>query len=129
MELAQESDGALADDRPETWSGSSEALEGHIALDEQVITSVGALARISSAFFDRCEIVLTDRQVIILKPSWPWGLRFDRGFARSDASVKRYKSRVDGSQLLVIAVGDEDLCFYISRKARDGGFEIVDALQ
>lgn len=119
----------MLEERPDTWSGSSEALEGHLAPDEQVLTSIGALARISAAFFDRCEIVLTDRQVIVLKPSWPWGFRYDRSFARADASVKRYKARVDGSQLLVIAVGDEDLCFYVPRKAREGGLDIVEALQ
>jgi len=125
-----ESADAIEEMQPETWSEADEALDGQLAPGEVVLMSVGALIRTSLQFFDRCEVVLTDRQVILLKPSWPWGYRYDSGHLRTDCKVKKYKQRVDGSQLLVVDAGEgQDLCFYVPRRSRDGGVAILEALK
>ncbi len=115
--------------QPETWSPAEEALQGHLEDGEAVLISVGAMLRVALQFFDRCELVLTDRRLIVLKPSWPWGFKFERDFARSACSVRRHKKRVDGSQLLVVHVDGDDICFYVPRRSRDGGVTILEALR
>jgi hypothetical protein len=127
QELVRESEDL--DLRPETWSRADEALDGHLDPDESVLTSIGALVRVALQFFDRCELVLTDRQLVVLKPQWPWGYRFERGMPRSMCAVVRHKQRIDGSQLLVVRFLDEDMCFYIPRRSRDGGVAILEALR
>ncbi len=115
--------------QPETWSPAEEALQGHLEEGEAVMVSVGAMLRVALQFFDRCELVLTDRRLIVLKPSWPWGFKFEQEFHRSACSVRRHRQRLDGSQLLVVHADDEDICFYIPRRARDGGVAILEALR
>ena len=113
----------------ETWSRAEEALEGHLASGEKILLTVGVLQRMALQFFDRCELVLTDRSLIVLKPSWPWGYRFERSLARAECSVFKHKQRVDGSALLVIRCGGEDLGFFVPRRSRDAGIAILEALR
>lgn len=114
---------------PETWSESADALEGYLEPGEQIRVSVSALVRVGFQFFDRCELVLTDRQLIVLKPSWPWGFRYEQGMLRSECLVSKYKERVDGSQLLVVSTDDGDVCFFVPRRSKDGGVAILEALR
>lgn len=113
----------------ETWRRAEEALDGHLATGEKVLLTVGVLERVALQFFDRCELVLTDRSLIVLKPSWPWGYRFERSLARAECSIFRHKQRFDGSALLVIRCGGEDLGFFVPRRSRDAGIAILEALR
>lgn len=113
----------------ETWRRAGEALMGHLEDGEQVLAAAGVLERVALQFFDRCELVLTDRSVVILKPSWPWGYRFERSMPRSECTVSREKQRFDGSFLIVIRYGDEDLAFFVPRRSRDEGLGILEELR
>ena len=73
--------------------------------------------------------VLTDRRLIVLKPSWPWGFRFEADYPREACRITKVKPRVDGSTLVVIGHAGEDLCFYVPRRSRDGGIAIMEALR
>ena len=125
MELAETTPDVRSDD----WSETLEALDGHLQEGEQLESTAGTLQRVALQFFDRCQLVLTDRRLIVLKPSWPWGFRFEADYPREACRITKVKPRVDGSTLVVIGHAGEDLCFYVPRRSRDGGIAIMEALR
>lgn len=100
-------------------AAASAELEDILGEGEHVLVMADGLVRESGVAFDKCRVVLTPARLIVLKSGWPWGYKVDRSIVRADCILKNKKKRLDGSQLVVIAHPDGDLCLYFGRGEAD----------
>ena len=113
---------------PEAHSSLDKAITEALEPGEQVIAFAEALVKVVMQLFNRCAIVLTDRRVILMAPSWPRGYKAEGSFPRSSCVILKTKQRFDGSTLLIIGHGAGVTCLYLSRPWQAQANVIVNAL-
>ncbi len=106
------------------------ALADELEPGERVVVAADALLRVALQLFHRCGVALTDRRLILLKPSWPWGYKLDRAMSLEGCFLVNEKDRFDGSRLMVLKHRDVDgiIGLYFGRRWRDHSDAIVGAL-
>lgn len=87
-----------------------------------------ALVKVVMQLFNRCALVLTDRRLILMTPSWPRGYKAEGSFPRSSCTILKTKRRFDGSTLIVISHGAGVTCLYLSRPWSSQAEVIIGAL-
>jgi hypothetical protein len=113
---------------PEAHASLDKAITEALEPGEQVIAFAEALVKVVMQLFNRCAIVLTDRRVILMAPSWPRGYKAEGSFPRSSCVILKTKQRFDGSTLLIIGHGAGVTCLYLSRPWQAQAEIIVKAL-
>jgi CheY-like chemotaxis protein len=132
-ELVDAMNSALSGTEPPAAPASAtgnvdEAMKANLFSGESVELSAEALSRVTLQFFHRCQVYLTDRRLVLLKPAWPWGFKLAASHQRADCVVRTVKHKVDGSSLMVIQHPAGVECLYFSRKWREQADAIVAAL-
>ncbi|MEX0832537.1 MAG: hypothetical protein WD276_01480 [Actinomycetota bacterium] len=95
---------------------------------ENVDVFADALVRSALHLFERCKVAVTDRRVIIMKQSWPWGYKAEGSHPRSKCSILKFKQRLDASQLLILRHDEGVTGLYFSRRWRNQAVAFRDAL-
>jgi len=62
-------------------------------------------SNLALGFFEKSYAAITDRQLLILKRTWPWGWKVSSAHRRSACSLHASKVRIDGSILLIVRDG------------------------
>lgn len=94
-------------------SSSAEALITQAtAPGEQVFLSVECLRRIGNQGFERTILAVTDRQLLEIRPIFPWGYELHAVHPRDACRVVNGKQRPDGSRLLILRHESGPLCLY-----------------
>ncbi len=117
-------------DRGAVRRNSPEAvIADHLETGEHIEVAADALRNLALGFFEKSYVALTDRQLLILKPAWPWGWKVSSAHRRSACTLRRHKERVDGSLLLVVRDGTDLIGLYFGPGHRDAGASIRRALE
>ncbi len=91
------------------------AVGGTLQPGEQIVAFAEGLMKVVLQLFNKCAVVLTDRRLIMLSPSWPWGYRIDGSLPRSQCAIMNLKRKFDGSSLLILKHPGGVTCLYFSR--------------
>ncbi|MEX0991111.1 MAG: response regulator [Actinomycetota bacterium] len=117
-------------DRGAVRRNSPEAvIADHLETGEHIEVAAEALRNLALGFFEKSYVALTDRQLLILKPAWPWGWKVSSAHRRSACTLRRHKERVDGSLLLVVRNGTDLIGLYFGPGHKDQGSSIQRALE
>ncbi len=93
-------------DRGAVRRNSPEAvIADHLGPGEHIEVAAEALRNLALGFFEKSYVAMTDRQLLILKPAWPWGWKVSSAHRRSACSLHASKVRIDGSILLIVRDG------------------------
>ncbi len=95
---------------------------------ERVLIQCDGLMRIASQLFAKCKVVLTDRRLIVLKQTWPWGYKVGETHELSGCLLERRRERFDGSTILDIRDAEQSLRFYFARRWSEQAEAMVRAL-